>query len=256
MEKQPRILVANWKMNPLDTSQAVAIFNGMKEEALKARHLQTIIAPPVIFLSAIAGLYSGTRISLGAQDCSWEESGALTGEISPTMIKGAGADYCIIGHSERRALGEGNELVNRKVRAALRNGLTVILCVGESARDESGAYLEFLKMELVESLAHAGKKILSQLMIAYEPIWAIGKESAEAMVPRDVHETSLFIRKILREVFKSDSALKIPILYGGSVAPENTKSLIVEGNIEGLLVGHQSLLPERFNEIIRILDTL
>jgi triosephosphate isomerase len=172
------------------------------------------------------------------------------------MIKGVGADYCIIGHSERRALGETNEIVGRKVRAALRNGLKVILCVGEHERDESGRYLEFLKTELEESLAQAGRKILSQIIIAYEPIWAIGKSADQSMAPRDVHETSLFIRKILREIFKNESALKIPILYGGSVAPENTEALVRGGNVEGLLVGHKSLVPEHFNEIIRILDSL
>lgn len=251
-----KFVVANWKMNPLDADSAVELFTAIREKASQMRGTRVIIAPPLIFLSALTRVGNDETISFCAQNCFWEERGAFTGEVSPTMIKGMSADYCIIGHSERRALGETNEEVNRKVRAALRNGLTIILCIGEEVRDEQGEYLQFLETELREALKGVNKKTLGQLIVAYEPIWAIGKPPAASMAPRDVHEMSILVRKLLRDIFGTDAALKVPVLYGGSVAPQNTEAIVRGGNVDGLLVGGQSLVAANFCKIIEIIDTL
>ncbi|TSC73762.1 MAG: triosephosphate isomerase [Parcubacteria group bacterium Gr01-1014_48] len=251
-----KFVVANWKMNPLDADSAVKLFSAIREQAVRARETLVVVAPPLLFLNTLTRLGNDKNISFGAQNCFWEEKGAYTGEISPTMIKGMSADYCIVGHSERRALGETNEMVNRKVRAALRNGLTVILCIGESERDAEGTYLEFLERELHEALASVTKKQLSQILIAYEPIWAIGGSAERSCAPRDVHEVVILIHKFLKDIFRVSAALEVPVLYGGSVAPENTEKLVREGRVNGLLVGGQSLIAANFCKIIEIVDSL
>ncbi len=256
MAKEKKFIVANWKMNPLDADSAAKLFNAVKERAILAKRTHTIIAPPFIFLPVVTKLYTGKKISFAAQDCFWEEKGAFTGQVSPTMIKGMSADYCIIGHSERRALGETNSDVNRKVLAALRNGLAVILCVGEDVRDEHGEYLQFLETELRDAFANVQKKMLTHVIIAYEPIWAIGKSASGSMAPRDVHEMTIFVRKMLLDIFKTEAAREVPVLYGGSVAPENTVAIVEGGNVNGLLVGGQSLIPTSFCSIIDIMETV
>jgi triosephosphate isomerase len=218
--------------------------------------VQSIICPPFIFLSELNELYSGHRIVLGAQDVFWEKGGAYTGEISPEEIKSVGAKYVILGHSERRALGETNEIVNEKVIASLKAGLNVILCIGESNRDSYALYLKFLREELESALLDVPKKELNNLIVAYEPIWAIGKRAKDAMSPHKMHEMSIFIKKILTETFDKKSASKVPVLYGGSVEPENAEGLLALGEIDGFLLGHASLDAGQFNEILRIASKL
>ncbi len=251
-----KFIIANWKMNPLDADSATELFMGIRERVAQARQTRVVVAPPLVFLHTLTQFGNDENISFGAQNCFWEEKGAFTGEISPTMIKGMSADYCIIGHSERRAMGETNEMVNRKVRAAVRNGLTAILCIGEAVRDDQGEYLEFLETQLREGLAGVTKKTLSQLIIAYEPIWAIGKSADQSMAPRDVHEMAIFVRKLLKDIFKASTALEVPVLYGGSVAPQNTEELVSKGNVNGLLVGGQSLMADNFCKIVEIINSL
>lgn len=255
-EVYKKFVVANWKMNPLDADSAVEIFEGVRGHVAKARKTRIVISPPLIFLNTLVQLGNDENISFGAQNCFSEEKGAFTGETSPTMIKGMSADYCIIGHSERRAMGETNEMVNGKIRAAVRNGLTAILCIGEAERDTQGEYLEFLEMQLREGLASVTKKQLPQLLIAYEPIWTIGKSADKSMAPRDVHEMVIFVRKLLKDIFRVNMALEVPVLYGGSVAPQNTEELVRAGNVNGLLVGGQSLIPANFCKIVEIVDSI
>ncbi len=256
MGKIKKFVIGNWKMNPIDADSAIEIFSGVRGTAARAKETRTIIAPPFIFLNTLTRMGNDKNISFGAQNCYFEEKGAYTGEISPTMIKGMSADYCIIGHSERRSLGETNDIVNCKVRAALRNGLTVILCIGEAERDAEGVYLGFLETELREGLASVTKKQLPQLLIAYEPIWAIGKSAEKSCAPRDVHEMVILVRKVLKDIFRVNAALEVPVVYGGSVAAQNTEELVREGNVNGLLVGGASLVVANFCKIIEIVDAL
>jgi triosephosphate isomerase (TIM) len=250
-----KYIIANWKMNPIDVSGAEKLFKGIKKKASKFRNVRTIICPPVVYLDALINLYSGNKIEFGAQDCFWQNKGSFTGEISPVQIKDLGADYCILGHSERRAQGETNEIVNKKIKVAIDTKLNVILCVGEIKRDESGEHLHFIKAEITEALKGLSKNNLSRVVIAYEPIWAIGGNKDKAMSAHELHQMKLFIQKTMKELY-GPRGMEVPIIYGGSSAPENTEELIRGGEVQGLLVGHESLMASRFLEIIAIADQI
>ena len=248
-----KIVVANWKMHPKDFASAKKLFLSVKEVAKKLSHVQTIIAPPFVFLPDLAVLYSGHRILFAGQDVFWGKEGSFTGEISAPMLKDSGATHCIIGHSERRALGESNEDVSKKIHSAVENNLTAIFCIGESERNHhDGIYLEFLTQQIESGLSKISKRHLSRLIVAYEPIWAIGKDAKDAMKPQELHETTLLIKKVIAKMHGKSSALKVPILYGGSVEKENAQTLLSEGKVQGFLVGHASLDGEEFSEILRI----
>ncbi|MFQ5661943.1 MAG: triose-phosphate isomerase [Candidatus Paceibacteria bacterium] len=252
MPKNKKLIVANWKMNPQSLTDAKKLFLSIKKTASKLTNVQTVICPPYVFISPLNKLYSGHRIALGVQDVFWKEKGSYTGEVSPEEIKSVGAKYVILGHSERRELGETNEMVNKKVIASLKAGLNVILCIGESKRDAHALYLKFLTEELKTALSGVQRKMLRNLIVAYEPIWAIGKTTDDAMSPHKMHEMNIFIKKIFAELYDKKTALNIPIIYGGSAEPGNVKELLREGEIDGFLVGHASLDAGEFSEILKI----
>ena len=253
-ERKQYYLFANWKLHPARLAEARMLAGIAKKRANRCTQVLTVICPPAIFLAELAARYSSHRLSFGAQDCFFEERGAFTGEIAAQMITDVRGQYVLLGHSERRALGETDETVAKKLRAALAAGLTVVLCIGERERDEEGRYLAFLEGELRTALAGLSRQKLGKLIVAYEPIWAIGKGAESAMSAHEVHETSLFIRKVLRERYGEKAAFAVPILYGGSVAPENAATLVRDGEVQGLLVGHKSLDPRAFGEIMATLD--
>lgn len=247
-----RLIVANWKMNPETSSEAVKLFEEIKSISTKLKKVDTVIAPPSLFIEALTSKYRGTKISFAAQNVHFDKKGSYTGEISVLMLQDLKVSYVIIGHSERRALGESNELIHKKVKAVLSSGLNAILCIGESERDPSANYLSFLKEELVVALGSISKAQLKNLVIAYEPLWAIGKSKDDAMKPEQVHEMVIFIRKTLVEKFGKSVAMSVPVLYGGSVEPDNAELLLKHGEISGFLVGHASLNSESFGEILKI----
>lgn len=251
MAQAKKIVIANWKMNPPTSAEAKKLFGGIKRKVSSIRGVQTIVCPPFVFLTELTQSYSGSKISFGAQDVFFEQKGSFTGEVSAAMLTSVGAQYVIIGHSERRALGEDNEDIAKKVKAALKEGLRIILCIGEHERSEDGAYLSFLKEELITALSGVSQKDISKCIIAYEPIWAIGKSAKDAMQPRSVHEMSIYIRKILTEKYNKQKALTVPILYGGSVGPTNVEALAERGAINGFLVGGASLDPESFAFVVK-----
>ncbi|MEK7514527.1 MAG: triose-phosphate isomerase [Patescibacteria group bacterium] len=251
MKKQKYIIVANWKMNPENEEWAKKIFLNTRSSALVAKHTEVIVCPPFIYLSTLQKIAHG--ISLGVQDLFWEESGSFTGEISPTMAYGTGARYAIIGHSERRAMGETDEQVSKKIKAALINGFQVIVCVGEKERDAHGKYLQSLFLQIQASLGKIQKKHLSSIIIAYEPVWTIGKANFQALSSSLIEETALFIRKVLSDMYGYNEAMKFPILYGGSVSPKNAGDIIKKGNVQGLLMGRQSL-ERGFTDVISAVD--
>ena len=252
-----KIIIANWKMNPFSAKEAEYILNGVKKTAAKLKKTQTVICPPFIYFNNLRKIIGkSTILFLGAQNSFWEIEGAFTGEVSPEMIKNSGGSYVILGHSERRALGESDEMVSKKTLVCLKTGLKTVVCIGEKVRDEQGDYLAFLKNEIRNSLNKVQKRFLRNLIIAYEPIWAIGKKDAEAMLPADIHETVIYIKKVLSEIYGQESALAVPILYGGSVGGKNAGEIIKDGGVNGLLVGHQSLKPENFNEILRSVENI
>jgi triosephosphate isomerase len=249
-----RLIVANWKMNPPSLAEARAIFSRVKHVAKGLRKAQVVICPPLLYLSDLAARKGS--LSLGAQNIFWQNGGAFTGEVSPEMVRHAGARYAIVGHSERRALGESERDVSRKLLAVLREELTPILCVGERERDLEGGYLAVLEAQIRASLTGVPRRYAGSIIVAYEPVWAIGKSEHEALQPRGLHEMAIFIRKALSQIFDHDSARGIPILYGGSVGAHNAAEIVSEGAVAGLLVGHMSLDGDDFAAIIRSVSKL
>ena len=256
MSKDKKLIIANWKLNPESLKDAKKLFVDIKKVASRTQKVQTVICSPSVYIAELSKMYSGHRLEVGAQDVFWENKGKHTGELSPTALKSVGAQYVIIGHSERRALGESNTDVNKKVAAALKAGLNVVLCIGESKRDSQALYLKFLREELESALSGVPKNHLKNLIITYEPLWAIGKSADDAVSSHQMHEMYLFIRKILTEIYTKNIAFNVPIIYGGSAEPDNVKELLDSGEIDGFLVGHSSLKASQFNEILKITNSI
>lgn len=255
MKKNKILVVGNWKMNPETAEKAKEIFLGIKKETKALKNTRVVICPPYVYLSDLEKNNSGggsSSVILGAQDMFWEKSGSYTGEISGGMLSGEG--YVILGHSERRELGETDEMIAKKIVSAIKSGLKPIVCVGEKERDPHGDYLHFLRAQIINSLGKLPKRLLDKIVIAYEPVWAIGKSEEEAMKPGDIHETSLFIRKVLAEIYEQKIAVAVPIIYGGSVNHNNAKEMIVSGEVQGLLVGRESLNAKKFGELLKNVD--
>ncbi|NOY35420.1 MAG: triose-phosphate isomerase [bacterium] len=253
-----KIIIANWKMNPQSLEEAKSIFNGTKRAAAKLKKTLTVVCPPFVYLSTLGSSISKGKLSFqaGAQDLFWKEKGSYTGEISAEMLKSVGAKYVIVGHSERREyFGESNDIVNKKIKAGLKAGLNVVLCVGEKDR-EPGVFLRYIKDEIEEGLKGIQRVFLKKLIIAYEPIWAIGKKGPAADSPEDVLQMSIYIKKILLPIAGKELMPKIPILYGGSVNPKNAEGFLRDAGVQGLLIGHESLVPEHFGEILKIAEKI
>ena len=252
--KKRNIVVANWKMNPETLEEAKRVFGAVKRVASALKNTDIVICPPLPFLYPLLKSKLSKNLFFGAQNIASEVKGAFTGEVSALMVKNIGVTFGIIGHSERRAMGETNEIIRKKLEASFNNKIIPILCIGERARDKEGAYLEFIKTQIKECLTGLQKKNLLGLIIAYEPIWVIGKSYRESMNPTDIHEMTLFIKKVAGEMFGKDIASSFKILYGGSVEAENIFDMIRLGNVDGFLVGHASLVTQQFSEILRVVD--
>ncbi len=250
MKKSKTLIVGNWKMNPGNIKKAEEIFLAIKDSAKSLKNTKVVICPPFVYLNDLEKKALSSKISLGAQDVFWENNGSFTGEISPEMLKGE--SYVILGHSERREIGETDEMVSKKISSALKAKLIPIVCIGEKERDEHGEYLLFLKNQIVNSLAKISKLQLAKIILAYEPVWAIGKK--EAMQVTEIHEMTIFIKKVLSEITKSKNIFEIPVLYGGSVNHSNAKEIITLGEVDGLLVGRESLEPKKFGLLLKNLD--
>jgi len=249
--KSKILVVGNWKMNPVSYDESKRIFSSIKTFSKKLKKTSVVMCPPSVFA---ANFRPGSNVSLGVQNVYSEDSGSFTGEISSPMVQSIGCNYVIVGHSERRKSGETDEIISLKVASVIKNGLKAIVCVGETSRDDQGEYLGILKEQIKNSLQKVQKKNLSEVIIAYEPVWAIG--STEAMTPEKVHEMSIFIKKILTDIFGQEEAVKVPILYGGSVNFRNASDIVSLGEVQGLLVGRESVNPPGFIEILKAIDLL
>jgi len=243
-----KLVVANWKMNPVSAKEAKKLFVGTKAAVEKLKGVQVVVCPPFPFLSECAKEKQTVKVQLGVQDVAVLDSGAYTGQVSVPMVQGYKAKWVILGHSERRALGETNEIVAEKVVHALRSGLSPILCIGERERNEEGEYYIFIREELEAVFDRLKRKEISGLTIAYEPIWAIG--TGKVASPEQAEEVHAFIRQELSKMFSKEVADQIRIQYGGSVKPGNAKELLGQPNIDGALVGGASLTVEDFAGII------
>jgi triosephosphate isomerase len=251
-----KIIIFNWKMAPQSFGAAKHLFGQLLKTKSSKLKADLAVCPPFIYLSELAGLVKRAKIKLGAQDVFWENSGAYTGEISPKMLKNLGVEYVIIGHSERRKfLGETDETINRKVKAALKAGLKVVLCVGEPSRakrdkrQETRKAKNYVRNQLQEDLkgiTKSYKLTAKSLIIAYEPVWAIGAVVSDT--PEDALEMIKFIKRILNSRFK---ILNSKVLYGGSVDSKNIKNFIQLKEIDGVLVGGASLKPDEVKKMIK-----
>lgn len=240
----------NWKMftdAATGRELAAAIARGVTNDRVRVA-----VCPPFPYLPMIADVLKGSRVELGAQNLYPAREGAFTGEVSPAMLVDVGCQVVIVGHSERRhGLGESNEFINRKVRAGLNAGLTVILCVGETANERQFHETEaVLNRQLTECLVELPVDALDRLVIAYEPVWAIG--TGQNATPRQAQEAHAFIRGRFAHIFSADWAEKLVIQYGGSAKPENVPELFAQPDVDGALVGGASLKSDLFLAIIRL----
>lgn len=243
-------LAGNWKMHKT-IPEAVEMVKALKEESPQLTDAELVVIPPYTMLSEVKKVIEGSTIQLGAQNIFWEEKGAFTGEVSPPMLKDAGCQYVTIGHSERRQyFGETNETVNKKIKAALAHELTPIMCIGESSEErEKGNTMDKVETQINSGLEGLGKDEIRRIVIAYEPIWAIG--TGVTATPSQAEEVHSFIRKKLTEKYGNEIASYVIILYGGSVKPANTYSILKESNINGALVGGASLEADSFIQITK-----
>jgi triosephosphate isomerase (TIM) len=242
-------IAGNWKMNKT-VVEAVVFVKELKSAVKDFDRVEIALAPPFTSLHAVAEAARNSNIGVAAQDVYWEREGAFTGEISPAMVKEAGAEYAIIGHSERRRLfGESDAIVNRKTMATIAAGLTPIVCIGETLEErERDETLAVLDRQIKDGLGEMSAAQVAEIVIAYEPVWAIG--TGRTATAAQAGEAHAHIRKRLRQWFGGDAADRCHIIYGGSVKPDNIRELVAEEDVDGALVGGASLDVGGFTEIV------
>ncbi len=242
------IIAGNWKMYKT-TDEALKLVNEIKEEANKT-DVEVVVCCPFTVLSEVKKAIEGSKVKLGAQNMYWEEEGAYTGEISAIMLKDLGVDYVIIGHSERRQyFNETDEIVNKKVIKAIEKGLRPILCVGETLDErEDNRTFDVVKKQTLAALENVSKDKIKDVVIAYEPVWAIG--TGKIASPQEANEVIAYIRSLLQDKYSVDVSEEVRIQYGGSVKPSNVTEIMNEIDIDGALVGGASLKAEEFLEIV------
>ncbi len=245
-----RIIAGNWKMNKT-LDEAVGLVESLKEKVGKQTSVDVVLCPPFTNLKSVHDIISDSPIGLGAQNIFWEEKGAFTGEISADMLKSVGCDYVILGHSERRQFfHETDETVSKKIQRALQANLTPIVCVGEMlSQREAGETQDVVGSQIKGCLQTLSKEQVSRLIIAYEPIWAIG--TGVVATPEQAQDVHSFIRTKLTELYDEDLAQSVRIQYGGSMKPGNASELLSQPDIDGGLIGGASLDANSFLGIIQ-----
>lgn len=249
MKRKIPLVVANWKLNPTSLVESKALFTGVKRKLIKIIDVKVVAAPPFLFIPEFSKSIKDEGIQLGAQDVYYEEVGPFTGEISTSQLSGFGVSHIIVGHSERRALGETDEQINKKIQAVLKRRLTPIVCIGEKNRDEQGGFFNHIEAQIKSLAKGLLAKDITKVVIAYEPIWAIG--TGKTATVEDVKEMQLFIVSTLTKLYDRKTAEKLNILYGGSVKSSIAKDLYEQGGMQGFLVGGASLNAEEFVSIVK-----
>ncbi|MBI2021200.1 triose-phosphate isomerase [Candidatus Giovannonibacteria bacterium] len=247
-----KIIIANWKMNPRTASEVKMLARAVTEGVKKIKNMEITLCPPFLFVSAVKKIIANKKnIKLGAQNVFSEKAGAFTGEISATQLKSIGVGLVIVGHSERRALGESKEIINKKLRCALEGGLNAVLCIGEKEKSKEGLS-GIIREELYSAIKGIKKSLLlNKLIIVYEPIWAISTNpGSEPDDPQNVYETTILLKRDLLKILGRRAASQIPILYGGSVNEKNVVGFKKSG-IDGFLVGSASLNAGKFIKIVK-----
>jgi triosephosphate isomerase len=250
-----KIIAGNWKMNKTGT-EAASFARELKIKTLNINRTEIVVCPPYIAIVPVYEILKESRVKIGAQNVHWEPSGAFTGEVSAEMIEQAGCKYVIIGHSERRQyFGETDQSVNKKIIQTLTTSICPIVCVGETLQQrEAGKTKNVVKDQITAGLAGLSIDQMKRLVLAYEPVWAIG--TGVTATPAQAEEVHHFIRELLAELFNSQIADSAQILYGGSVKPDNAKELLSQHNIDGGLIGGASLKVDSFVEMIRTTEQL
>ncbi|PLX79869.1 MAG: triose-phosphate isomerase [Desulfuromonas sp.] len=243
------VIAGNWKLHNT-IEESITLVEGLKTAAKEHPDREVIVAPVFTALTAVAAALKESPIQLSAQNCYFENQGAFTGEVSPTLLKDAGCSHVILGHSERRQIfGEDNSLINAKVKATLTAGLKVILCIGETLQErESGSMYDILTTQVAEGLSGIGAGQMEDIIIAYEPVWAIG--TGVTATTDQAEEAHSFVRGLIAGQFDKPISEAVRILYGGSVKPGNVDELLAQQNVDGALVGGASLKAEDFSRII------
>ena len=244
------LIAGNWKMNKT-VNEAIELVNNLKRELIDLEEVDVVVCPVYTALTEISDILIGSNIKLGAQNVYWEEKGAFTGEVSPSMLKDVGCYYVIIGHSERRKyFFETDETVNKKIKAAQSAGLMPIFCIGETLEErEETKTIDIVQKQLSGGLKDLKGQDILKLVIAYEPVWAIG--TGKTATPEQAQEVHGFIRNWLSDKYSSEVSSNVRILYGGSVKPSNTKELMQQADIDGALVGGASLESASFVDIVK-----
>ena len=255
MSQRTRIIAGNWKMHKL-AGDAADTVKALGTALADLEGVEVVICPTFTALYPAAQALEGTNVQLGAQNCYSKESGAFTGEISPQMILDVGCQWTIIGHSERRQIfGEEDALLNEKLHFALQSGLKVMFCIGETLEErEGGTMQDVLKRQVLEGLKGLSEEDFQNVVIAYEPVWAIG--TGVTASPEQAEEAHEFVRGLVTEAFGGTVADALRIQYGGSVKPGNAAELISKPNVDGFLVGGASLEADSFAEIVKAPTTL
>jgi triosephosphate isomerase (TIM) len=242
------IIAGNWKMNKnkAETKKFIEEFQALVGDS----EIEVVICPSFTVLDIASQILDTTLIKLGAQNMSWEENGAFTGEVSPDMLLDLGVEFVILGHSERRQIfNEADDIINKKVVKAIEKGLRPILCVGETLEErEDDRAFDVVRNQLVKGFKNINDNDASKLIIAYEPVWAIG--TGKTASPEDANEMAAYIRSIIKELFSEEISEELIIQYGGSVKPENVEEIMNQTDIDGALVGGASLKPKDFIEIV------
>lgn len=246
-----KLIIGNWKMNPQSLKEAEILFKKISNEVKNIKGVEIVLCLPQVFISNIKKI-NNKKITLGAQNVSSEPVGPFTGEVSASMLGSIGIKYVIVGHSERRSLGETNEMINKKIILALKNGITPVLCIGESVRGHDAFYLAKIKEQLTMCLSGIPKAQLKNIVIAYEPVWALSStENRHDATPYDFEEMKIYIKKILSDMFGQSMIGSTRIIYGGSANKDNAESFLKIG-ADGLLPGKASLAPKDFSKIVEI----
>jgi triosephosphate isomerase (TIM) len=250
MTSRKKLIAGNWKMNKT-SSDAVGLTGELILAIGKQTDVDVVVCPPFTALESVAKAIDGSTVKLGAQNMHFEASGAFTGEVSAPMLRAIFANYVILGHSERRAyFGETDSLINKKVLAALKNQLRPILCVGETlAEREAGSTLKVVQTQTEACLEGVSKDLAPSVVIAYEPVWAIG--TGKVATTEQAQEVHAFIRGLLTKLFTESVAQKVRILYGGSMKPANAPELLAQKDIDGGLIGGASLEARSFVELVK-----
>ncbi len=247
--RQP-IIAGNWKMYK-NVNEAIELVNNIKREVYDVANVGIVVCPTFTNLSDVGQMLVENNVALGAQNCYWEKEGAFTGEVSVDMLKSVGCKYVIIGHSERRKyFGETDETVNMRIKAAIESEIVPILCVGETLEErEASKTIEIVETQIKGALKGFSEKDIVSLVIAYEPVWAIG--TGLTATPDQAQEIHAAIRKLIAELYSDVLASSMRIIYGGSAKPENIEELMREEDIDGGLIGGASLKPESFIDMIK-----